>query len=1120
MKYGKFWKGCMLFGLGAALILGGRKADAADVLKPGAPSTATAGKSAAKSAESEATPYSLELTKDMEMPVTVSKTVEPGEKLRFTITVEESGWYTFGGSGAGNYYGWLENVTEGTNVVDWGFPLKDEFDAELRADTTYCLEVDPLYELSEEDTFTLTVRRPAFVIAERGQELTVPLDKIGDTLTITSGILQLDDSVQLSYEWYQITEDDLEIIPDATGGTYVLDGISSSMEFMCVTTDGNVTRRTFVNIDVDSGLAFEDGEDGVFEEVDAKPGETVTLKVNVVNPAGNELSYRWYKQEDNGTQDLDEATGDTLTIADISKSGLYGCNVDDGYMRLEKIFIVTVDSGFSVEHEVWNYVYPGGDLELSVSASTESGSLSYQWYDEEDNVIPGATEDHYMCSNILEECMYQCRVTDGYNTESAFFHISFMSDLSVEGDYYRDVAPGDSVIMEVTASSSYGELTYQWYDSEENPIEGAVESSYTVDSVMESQSYRCRVSDDYTSEDCYFYLNIDSGFDVEYESAHQVKYGDDVSLEIHATTESGSLTYQWYDQNDELLEEVTGNCYTVSNVTSAQYYTCLVSDGYNSRWIDFYISVDRGLSVSTNRENEVYVKPGGSASLRVDASTELGELSYEWYEGTDGGWFQLVEGAEGNVLEVGNVNASQNYYCAVMDGYNEKYIYFNIYVDSGFSAEAQRLHLADKGTPVNLTVEAQTSYGPLKYIWTQYDPEKDEEKTIAEGVSSIQVTGSGSRDIYYCYVSDAYNSKGIEITVTPASEGAAVREGENQVAIAKAGYLVYVPFVPQKTGTYEFVSVGEGEPYGYLMDREFHVLDEDDDSDGWNFKVSYQLKAGMTYYLGVRYVDDTAVGTTRVKISCLSEDFSCDHPYLTDWIQAQEATCTHGSKRERRCTVCGEVRQEEEDAKAIPHSFSAWSVVTAATAQKEGLESRVCTMCGLKETRVTAKLPATVTVKLNVNSLPLKVKQSTKAVKVVEKASGDTIASWSSSNKKVATVNAKGKITGKKKGTAIITVTMKSGAAASVKIKVQKKAVKTTKVKAAKKKITLKKGKSQTVKVEITPLTSLEKVKYTSSNSKIATVSAKGKITAKKPGKAKITVKSGKKKTVINVTVK
>lgn len=97
---------------------------------------------------------------------------------------------------------------------------------------------------------------------------------------------------------------------------------------------------------------------------------------------------------------------------------------------------------------------------------------------------------------------------------------------------------------------------------------------------------------------------------------------------------------------------------------------------------------------------------------------------------------------------------------------------------------------------------------------------------------------------------------------------------------------------------------------------------------------------------------------------------------------------------------------------------------------------------------------------------------------------------------------------------------MKSGASASVKIKVQKKAVKTSKVSVEKKKLTLKKGKSAQVKVTLTPLTSLEKVKFSSSNKKVAEVSAKGKIKAKKPGKAKITVKSGKKKAVITVTVK
>lgn len=48
----------------------------------------------------------------------------------------------------------------------------------------------------------------------------------------------------------------------------------------------------------------------------------------------------------------------------------------------------------------------------------------------------------------------------------------------------------------------------------------------------------------------------------------------------------------------------------------------------------------------------------------------------------------------------------------------------------------------------------------------------------------------------------------------------------------------------------------------------------------------------------------------------------------------------------------------------------------------------------------------------------------------------DRKAKWSTSNKKVATVNSKGKVTGKRKGTATIKVTNSSGLVAKIKVKV------------------------------------------------------------------------------------
>lgn len=64
-------------------------------------------------------------------------------------------------------------------------------------------------------------------------------------------------------------------------------------------------------------------------------------------------------------------------------------------------------------------------------------------------------------------------------------------------------------------------------------------------------------------------------------------------------------------------------------------------------------------------------------------------------------------------------------------------------------------------------------------------------------------------------------------------------------------------------------------------------------------------------------------------------------------------------------------------------------------------------------------------------------------------------------------------------------------------------------------KVTLKAGQSKTLRVK-----TAGKVKWSSSNKAIVTVNKKGKIVARHAGKAKITAKYGKKKTVFVVTVK
>ena len=115
------------------------------------------------------------------------------------------------------------------------------------------------------------------------------------------------------------------------------------------------------------------------------------------------------------------------------------------------------------------------------------------------------------------------------------------------------------------------------------------------------------------------------------------------------------------------------------------------------------------------------------------------------------------------------------------------------------------------------------------------------------------------------------------------------------------------------------------------------------------------------------------------------------------------------------------------------------------------------------------------------------------------------------SNTKVATVNSKGVITGKKAGTTKITVTVgKYKKVLTVKVKKPSFSL-------VKSSANLKKGKKVTIKVKAAPAS---KVTYKSSNTKVATVNSKGVVTAKKKGTAKITVKCNGITKTFKVTVK
>lgn len=202
--------------------------------------------------------------------------------------------------------------------------------------------------------------------------------------------------------------------------------------------------------------------------------------------------------------------------------------------------------------------------------------------------------------------------------------------------------------------------------------------------------------------------------------------------------------------------------------------------------------------------------------------------------------------------------------------------------------------------------------------------------------------------------------------------------------------------------------------------------------------------------------------------------------------------------------LTGDITWKSSDAKvAIVDAKGNVKAVNAGTATITATLGKVSATF-----TVTVKNPS-ITAKADSSVIYTKSKTTTKINVVKDGVTGN--ATFRSSNTKVATVSANGTVKAKKAGKVNITVRV-GNYKQVVKITVKKPTMKLVKSSAK-----LKKGKKVTIKVKAAPVS---KVTFKSSNKKVATVSSKGVVKAKKKGTATITVKCNGITKKFKVTVK
>lgn len=342
-----------------------------------------------------------------------------------------------------------------------------------------------------------------------------------------------------------------------------------------------------------------------------------------------------------------------------------------------------------------------------------------------------------------------------------------------------------------------------------------------------------------------------------------------------------------------------------------------------------------------------------------------------------------------------------------------------------------------------------------------------------------------------------------------------------------------IDYAKKGVALYHYVNgklTGVGDPETLKIET---VYDENDWSvqytEGWDVPTMTRKTKNSTWIVFKAFEKDLETGTWN-QIDSKRYDFDAtDKVHSHSWITKnviKKATCTAAGSKVENCASCDATRTVTIPAKG--HTVVKDAAVAPTVFADGKTEGSHCSVCGtvLEKQNTIAKVPGTIY--LTASSLKMKTGQSTTAFKATGFSEGDYVTAVTSNKPgtvKVTNVNKNGtfKLTaGKKKGSAVVTVTLASKKTASFKVTVQKAAVKTTKITTTTKSLTLAKGatyKKLASSIAVTPVTSKEKVTYSSSNKKVATVSSKGVIKAKKAGTAKITVKSGKKKVVVTVKV-
>ncbi|MDE5418739.1 gliding motility-associated C-terminal domain-containing protein [Labilibaculum sp. DW002] len=599
--------------------------------------------------------------------------------------------------------------------------------------------------------------------------------------------------------------------------------------FQCVVSDGVSTDQTSneVLVTVLEDIAVTTA-DATFT-----PCENDAFSLSVV-ATGDAIKYKWYKVGAEATI-LSTSTSYNLGNIALTDAGTYKCEIynDLGCNDLERTFVVDVKNHATITNPTDVTMCASGVNPTFTANGTAEGTLTYEWFDKDDNLVVGATTNILTVASPVNGQSYYAVASGDFcdDATSNRASLTVLAEVSTTDPVDVTIADGGTASFEVTAS---GEPTYsyQWQEDsgsgfadivDADEYSGATTSKLTIAGALSANGfnnnlYRCIVTSSSCSDIATSLparLVLDNIIKILVQPDNQkICETNTATFVVEGTVAVTGFTWRYNDGSgyadaDGILGMSVSTVGQVSTLTvtttdtskDSWLFRCILTDGLTSDPTNAVsLEVYETINVTTAVINNLQECEGEALVLSV--ATDAGSnIQYKWYESTTPG---TVLSTSAN-YDLGNISLANEltYECLVYNDLGCGDITISYIID--VQEDATVTNPTDKivcasDTNIDFDVTA-TAEGTVTYEWF----DKDDVSVGNAATLTIAVPVHGQS--YYCVVSgDACNDATSEIATLTVYEEVSIVDQPLDVTIPDGGnasFTVNVAGEPDYTYQWE-----------------------------------------------------------------------------------------------------------------------------------------------------------------------------------------------------------------------------------------------------------------------------------------------------------------------------